>query len=56
MWLGVESNHRHTEFQHVALPTELPQPLDLNTEYLSSPIRFKSFIKIGKLFQNKKYL
>ena len=23
-WAGVESNHRHTDFQSVALPTELP--------------------------------
>ena len=23
-WLGTESNRRHTDFQSVALPTELP--------------------------------
>src|SRR5690606_41811938 len=26
-WSGAESNRRHTDFQSVALPTELPDPL-----------------------------
>ena len=29
-WLGTESNRRHTDFQSVALPTELPSQVLFN--------------------------
>ena len=35
-WKGVESNHRHMDFQSIALPTELPIQINL----LQSPIKF----------------
>ena len=41
-WSGVELNHRHTDFQSVALPTELPDPRCTKSDtLLTKPYRCK---------------
>ena len=45
-WLGTESNRRHTDFQSVALPTELPSHgILLILISLSLRVLFRSMFK-----------
>ena len=47
-WTGPESNWRHTAFQAVALPTELPVPKIQRSQYI------KIFFPFKRLFANLK--
>ena len=53
-WAGVDLNHRHTDFQSVALPTELPDRLTCKTlkntdlqSYVQAIYRFTKKIRQG---------
>ena len=43
-WAGMELNHRHTDFQSVALPTELPA---LTLSVIQTYAHFRTHLSIG---------
>ncbi len=51
MWTGPESNWRHTAFQAVALPTELPVQQNLFIVDKYNKVYYLMKTKQGKFFQ-----